>query len=489
MNYKRLFLLFFIFYAIYGFISLPQFGVPLDELTQRYIGIQNNRFISGNADIKEVEENKYYGPIFESVSYIFEQLIYNQPLRNKLYMRHTLMFSVFLFAFYYFYLICKRICSKKGAAELSAISFALYPTLFSHAHYNTKDTLFLCLLVFCLYFFVKFRENTKIRTLIFGAIVVGIATTVRFSGIFILFSILVGLMLNFENRLNKRIVHILLYFGIALLAFYAFFPLFWIHPFEGWAKLWLYVTINPWPSEVLCAGVWVQPGFHPWWYLPAWFGVNIPVLVIIFFLFGIFKLIREKGCAMNSFYWVIILVFAVPFFYTIMLHPTLYDGWRHLQFLIVPIFLIAGIGMDKFLEYSYQVFRFWIMVTYFVSVFVISYPLQYNYFNEVYKLAIKPNTFTQDYWCLSTLPCLKWIAANDTANNILISSFTNSPEMQSIWLGYEASKKFSFSEKTGSGQYEIQVRRDKQFQKLAGQEVFVVCTTKDTIARVIKLRQ
>lgn len=29
---------------------------------------------------------------------------------------------------------------------------------------------------------------------------------------------------------------------------------------------------------------------------------------------------------------------------------------------------------------------------------------------------------------------------------------------QSIWLGYEGQNKFSFSEKTGSGNYEIQVR-------------------------------
>lgn len=47
MNFKRIFFIFFILYGIFGFISMPKFGVPLDELTQRYIGIQNNRFIAG----------------------------------------------------------------------------------------------------------------------------------------------------------------------------------------------------------------------------------------------------------------------------------------------------------------------------------------------------------------------------------------------------------------------------------------------------------
>ncbi len=466
---------------------MPKFGVPLDELTQRYIGIQNNRFIAGKATIQEVEENKYYGPVFESVSYLLEQLIYNQPMRIKLYMRHTLMFSIFLLALYCFYFICRRIFSTEGAAELCTISFALYPTLFSHAHYNTKDTLFLCLLVFGLYFFVKFRENHKIRTLIYGAIIVGIATTVRFSGIFILFSILFGLLLNFEFNYKKRIIHLLIFVGITIITFYAFFPLFWINPIEGWGKLWFYVTINPWPSEVLCAGVWVQPGFHPWWYLPAWLGVSIPLMVIVFFLVGIFLLFKKSGLALGAFNWVILSVFAVPVFYTIFLNPTLYDGWRHLQFIIVPLFLIAGIAFDKFLKHRQQALRFWIINSYFLTVFAFSFPFQYNYFNEIYKWVVKPNTFTQDYWCLSTLPCLKWIAENDPSQNIKISSFTNSPEMQSIWLGYEGQNKFSFSEKTGSGNYEIQVRRDQQFQKLAGQEVFVICPEKDTIARVIKL--
>lgn len=467
---------------------MPKFGVPLDELTQRYIGIQNNRFIAGKANIQEVEENKYYGPVFESVTYLLEQVIYDQPLRVKLYMRHSLMFCIFLLALFCFYFVCRRYYKTKGTAELCTIGFALYPTLFSHAHYNTKDTLFLCFLVFSLYFFVKFRENFKIRTLIYGAIMVGIATTVRFSGIFILFSIILGLLLNFEFNLRKRIVHILTYFGVAIIAFYAFFPLFWINPIEGWGKLWYYVTINPWPSEVLCAGIWVQPGSHPWWYLPAWLGVSIPFFVIVFFLIGLFILFKNISSEIFALNWVILSVFAVPFFYTIILNPTLYDGWRHLQFLIVPLFLIAGIAIDNFLTHRQQTLRFWMLNLYFMVVFALSFPFQYNYFNEIYKLVVKPNTFTQDYWCLSTLPCLQWIAENDNSENIKISSFTNSPEMQSVWLGYEGQNKFSFSEKPGSGKYEIQVRRDRQFEKLAGQEVFVVCPEKDTIARVIKLR-
>lgn len=107
---------FFIAYTLIGFATMPQFGVPLDELTQRFIGIENNRFMAGQASAADVEANKYYGPVFESISYVFEQIIYSQPLQVKLYMRHCLMFGLFLLALYCFHYIAKRLFKNEATA-------------------------------------------------------------------------------------------------------------------------------------------------------------------------------------------------------------------------------------------------------------------------------------------------------------------------------------------------------------------------------------
>mgnify|MGYP003336727036 CR=1 FL=1 len=51
-------------------MTLDDFGVHLDEMTQRTIGMENNRFLSGRVGFDKVEEHKFFGPIWESVSYL-----------------------------------------------------------------------------------------------------------------------------------------------------------------------------------------------------------------------------------------------------------------------------------------------------------------------------------------------------------------------------------------------------------------------------------
>ena len=46
-------------------MTLDDFGVHLDEMTQRTIGMENNRFLSGRVGFDKVEEHKYFGPIWE----------------------------------------------------------------------------------------------------------------------------------------------------------------------------------------------------------------------------------------------------------------------------------------------------------------------------------------------------------------------------------------------------------------------------------------
>jgi hypothetical protein len=485
MNYKRYFLWFFIAYTLIGFATMPQFGVPLDELTQRFIGIENNRFIAGQASAADVEANKYYGPVFESISYVFEQIIYSQPLRVKLYMRHCLMFGLFLLALYCFHFIAKRLFKNEATAVLCSTFFALYPPLFAHAHYNSKDTLFLVLVVFSLYYFVKYAEQPKIKWLIGMSVIIGIASTVRFTGVFVGMALGTGLLMLQPFILKSKLKEIAIVFCAGLIAYYAVFPLFWVHPIEGWAVLLKYITNNPWPWDELVAGIWVKQGHQPWWYLPVWLGVSLPSLLIFLFAFGTFQFIKNKSFK-NPLPITIALLFALPFFYTICLQPTLYDGWRHLQYIIVPIVLMAGFGMDSILNGRKQLLKFAVITTYALGLFLNVWSYPYLYFNEVYRLLVPPNTFTQDYWALSSKPCLEWIAANDSENNILISSNTNAPELQAIWLGYSETNKFKFTDHPNKGKYEIQVKRDGPFQHRNGKVVYRICVGKDTISRVIR---
>ena len=88
---------FFLFYAVWGFFTLDDFGVHLDEITQRTIGMENNRFLSGRVGFEKVEQHKFFGPVWESVSYLAEQVVFTQPMRVKLLLRRALLWSFFFF--------------------------------------------------------------------------------------------------------------------------------------------------------------------------------------------------------------------------------------------------------------------------------------------------------------------------------------------------------------------------------------------------------
>ena len=200
---------FFLFYAVWGFFTLDDFGVHLDEMTQRTIGMENNRFLSGRVGFDKVEQHKFFGPIWESVSYLAEQVVFTEPLRTKLLLRRALLWGFFVFGLWRLYLMGLRnngwgmigwgMVEKEGGmgslsrlrwgAMLPVLMVALWPRMFAEAHYNTKDALFfvLVLLVVDGLDRVWSRGMKRWDWGWFGVMgLLGLATTIRMGGVFVL---------------------------------------------------------------------------------------------------------------------------------------------------------------------------------------------------------------------------------------------------------------------------------------------------------------
>ena len=163
---------FFLFYAVWGFFTLDDYGVHLDEITQRTIGMENNRFLSGRVGFDKVEEHKFFGPVWESMSYLAEQLVFTEPMRTKLLLRRALLWGFFVFGLWRLYLLGLRnngwgMVKSMGlsptvdfglldgtqksqlrwGAIMPVLMVALWPRIFAEAHYNTKDALFFVLVL------------------------------------------------------------------------------------------------------------------------------------------------------------------------------------------------------------------------------------------------------------------------------------------------------------------------------------------------------
>ncbi|MDA0784012.1 MAG: hypothetical protein O2814_05665 [Bacteroidetes bacterium] len=163
---------FFLFYAVWGFFTIDDYGVHLDEITQRTIGMENNRFLSGRVGFDKVDEHKFFGPVWESMSYLAEQVVFTEPMRVKLLLRRALLWSFFVFGLWRLYLLGLRnngwgMVKSTGlsstvdcglldgtqksrlrwGAMLPVLMVALWPRMFAEAHYNTKDALFFVLVL------------------------------------------------------------------------------------------------------------------------------------------------------------------------------------------------------------------------------------------------------------------------------------------------------------------------------------------------------
>jgi hypothetical protein len=163
---------FFLFYAVWGFFTLDDYGVHLDEITQRTIGMENNRFLSGRVGFDKVEQHKFFGPIWESVSYLAEQVVFTEPMRTKLLLRRALLWGFFVFGLWRLYLLGLRnngwgmvkLIGQSSTVDfglmdgtqksrlrwgsmLPVLMVALWPRMFAEAHYNTKDALFFVLVL------------------------------------------------------------------------------------------------------------------------------------------------------------------------------------------------------------------------------------------------------------------------------------------------------------------------------------------------------
>lgn len=482
---------FFLLYAIWGFYTLDEYGVHLDELTQRTIGMENNRFLSGRVGFDKVEEHKFFGPAWESICYLAEQAIFQHPLRDKILLRRTMLWTVFLLALWRLFLMGKRNLGwgfeetpgdlQKDRKEISifigslipVFMVAFWPRMFAEAHYNSKDALFFCLMVFvfdrldCLW-----RNSKDIQKGLFWVmILLGIASTIRLSGILVMV-LAMGFLWVQSRKIGRPFPRLLQLWCIGLLGYFlgyvVSYPYLWFTGYKGLENIVQFVVHNPWPNGALFMGS-LEPSR---WYLLVWMGFTLSIWVL-FSLFsgtilGLMSWIKKtvkrhdstQGSVNNSVYFArwVLLLFLV---YCVVARPVLYDAWRHLLFLLLPIVLLATSGWIRLFSLLKRVNRptahLFALITLLVAcynIFEIS-PLSsrgntdfrdaratnihvdkidlgfqsaHVDFNCMGQQLLEQYPMQLDYWQQSNYQALQWILRQDTGM-VYLTGFG-----ESLWL-------------------------------------------------------
>lgn len=187
----------------------------------------------------------------------------------------------------------------------------------------------------------------------------------------------------------------------------------------------------------------------PWFYLPVWFGAQLPLLVLLFcaafVLAWLVVLVRHfavRGRLLGDHEW---LVMAVPvlgqaflmYVIAVSQHSVIYNGSRQFLFMVPAFTTLAVLGIwlaAGRLAGAKESRRWWrIALWALVGVGLVLptidqirlYPYNYVYFNEIAALRLIDNNWATDYWRTSSLELTRRLPAEGAESCTIVTSLAD----------------------------------------------------------------
>lgn len=430
------FLLFSII-LISGLLSFKDYGIAWDEPIQRNLGIITWHYLEGDNALLTYKD-RYYGSILECSYTALEHLFHLTDPRSIYLMRHLCGFLIFYLGLICFYLILYHRFKQKRLAYLGVLCLWLSPRIFAHAFFNAKDIPFLSVFIISFYCLILYTKRNNPIYVVLHSLVSALLINLRIIGVLMIgFTILYD-SVDFVCFKNKKAWHQSLIYGLLTsLLTIALWPAAWAHPIKFIREAIVMMQQFPWNGDVLYMGQFINSSQLPWHYFPVWFSITTPMGYLILGLLGIgYALTRIKSIKQNPDHvWdlLMLLWFAMPISYILLMHPVLYDDWRHFYF-VYPAFISLGIlcfhAITKKIKKKYITILGYsltgIYLIYTALTMHYYHPYEHVYFNALAgpKETLKYR-FELDYWGTSYKDALLQILNSDPKKNlkILVTDF------------------------------------------------------------------
>jgi hypothetical protein len=340
----------------------PSFGATWDERALQAYGEQIWDYYRGARAITDIDVSfgytRIYGGLVEFLSVAAQQVI-----PADIYVVRHAVNSVFgwtgvVFAF----LMARRLFGMR-AAWLAAALLVCMPRYIGESMNNTKDLPFAVLMLVAFYYIITVQPRYPYLSwghAIKLAIAIALALNVRSMGLVLLGYAGVALALaviasrDFSPaRLAATVGRFAVVVLFALVAGTAFWPWAQQQPLVRPVQAFFMAAGFSWGNPSLFAGRDIPSAELPWYYLPTWLGITLPPIVILGAFVSIVRLWRHEDPWESRIrlatVWAVVVV---PAAYAIVRHLTLYDGIRHMYFIVPPIAVLAAAGWDMLLRAS-----------------------------------------------------------------------------------------------------------------------------------------
>ena len=422
-----------------GFIELNHIGQKILPSITKKLTVGKEYASFDNKDYKE----KYSGQIFNTTAGFIEVILKIKEERNKFLLRQYIYFITFFLCMIVFYKLCNHRFKNWKIALLGVIFLYLSPRIFAYSFSDPKDIPFMSLLVFSIFFGLKFFDKISIKNgIIFGFINGLVISGVRIYGLvspmLIYPSIILYLIITKQMKLEK-ILSIIFSIIVTILFTILFKPYLWDAPLENFLNTLKYLGEfgEIWQIQNLFLGKIILAENVPWYYSLYWITITTPITYTILFLVGLFAFIKKfiKNTKIKfyekEFYFDIIFLALIfgPLIGTMILKSGSFNSWRHLFFIYPYIIIFSLHGyryLSKILIEKKNILKtqnLLIFLTIFYLIFwnIKNHPHQYAYFNFIAGKDVHKR-FDVDYWGLSYAENLKYILKNDNRERIYVKN-------------------------------------------------------------------
>ena len=445
---KKFFQVFLLIYFIFGSSVSVNNGISFDEKYEQLNWNYNVSLIQSLSNkiifdrkfdeniAKEYKRFLGYGIGFQIFSqpiqfFLKDLLVDKKNLDSEgalLISKHFVVFLFFFISGIFFYLILRKIIDNENFSRFGTIIYLTYPYLFGQAMFSPKDIPFMSIWVVCTYLIFNIFEkllnnkNVNFKNIFIFSIFTSYLLSIRIAGILIfiqyifMFLIYINLpAIKLSTFVKKYYLKILFFLTNLIFFTLLFYPIFWTNP------LLIVDAINLMSSHWNNVGTTTYGKIMyatnlPSTYLPIWFSVKIPVIILI----GVFLIpFCEKKIFINNqksifFGSILLTVLTIPLI-LILKKIHLYDELRQLMFLFPLIFILGLVSL-----YTFSKKFFYTLGVMTVCLFLIenikNNPYQYVWFNLPSRAIDLTSKFELEYQGLSGREISKHIITLENKN-------------------------------------------------------------------------
>jgi tetratricopeptide (TPR) repeat protein len=367
--------------------------------------------------------------------------------------------------------------SGYGAGIIVLFLFAVSPTFLGHAQNNLKDIPFALGYIASIFYILKYIYSDSVyikRNALLLIISIAFCISIRIGGLILICYLFLFFFFYWVSKYLKEknidLHHVrkkMIWAVIISVISYFLSLVFWPYALQN-------PVINPWKSyqvmvqypdtfRQIFEGKFEWSDFMPWYYLPEYMAITIPVIVLAglasFILFS--KKILKSGKAFI--YWSLIFTILFPVIFVIWEKANLYSAWRHFLFIYPGIILLASIGFLQLFRFIKNRYLSWALVALIAIIsinplkFMILNPeYSYIYYNQlVGGLKGAYGRFETDYYFVSLKEgsdwLIKYLDKNKSDSPVKVRAnfsvkyfFLKNPEIQNDYFRYEERSQYDW---------------------------------------------